>query len=122
MFKKRDQFYECLKKNGETILYKYLDELSLLNLGVCSKKYYMLINPVLTVMGLDYRKKENGHKMKGQGKKNKNKKKDEEKDERLERDQVFVDVVKSTINKNKEDLRDGGWLRITQVPYRNEYL
>jgi hypothetical protein len=56
MFKKKDLLHECLKKYGETKIYPYLDEANLLNLALTSKKYYLLINPLLTSLGLDQQK------------------------------------------------------------------
>lgn len=49
----------------------------MLNLALCCKKYYLLMNPILTVMGLDNKKKDNNQKSKPETKKNKNKKKDQ---------------------------------------------
>lgn len=52
MLKKKDHFHDCLKKNSEPI-FSFLQPEDILNLAVCSKKSYLLTQPILTVLNLD---------------------------------------------------------------------
>jgi hypothetical protein len=52
-----------------------LDVKSILNLSLCAKKYFLVVNPILTVLSLDYAKGKVTNKTK-ETKKNKNKGKD----------------------------------------------
>ncbi len=75
MMKKKDQLLDAVKKNGQALIYPFLDPKSILSLALLSQKYYLVVNPFLTALILDntYTKGSVNKKEPKGNKKNKNK-------------------------------------------------